>query len=142
MQGNFSVFEFPVNLSEAIGKHSKMDRRVLYLRNLFWRDLAYPWTVREMAERVNLSPSHLNRIFKTETGLPPLLFLREMRLEKAAQLLKNSFLTVKEIRISTGLRDKSLFIKDFKKKFDKPPTAYRNDSGRLDKTGNPHTSGR
>lgn len=109
-----------------------MDRRVLYLRNLFWRDPAYRWTAREMAERVNLSPSHLCRIFKAETGLPPTIYLREMRLEKAARLLENSFFSVKEIRARTGLTDKSLFVKDFKKKYDVPPTVYRNGSGRVD----------
>ena len=83
-----------------------------------------------MAQRVNLSVSHLCRLFKAETGLPPMLYLREMRLEKAAHLLGNSFLTVKEIRVQTGLRDKSLFVKDFKKKYGAPPTAFRN--GRVD----------
>jgi transcriptional regulator GlxA family with amidase domain len=111
------------------GSTLKMDRRVLYLRNLFWRDLSYRWTAREMAERVNLSVSHLNRVFKADTGLSPMLYLREMRLEKAARLLENSFLSVKEIRVQTGLRDKSLFIKDFKKKYGTAPTAYRARAG-------------
>jgi AraC family transcriptional regulator of arabinose operon len=103
-----------------------MDRRVLYLRNLFWRELSYPWSAGEMAERVNLSISHLNRIFKANTGLSPKIYLRGMRLEKAAQLLENSFLTVKEIRARVGLRDKSLFNKDFKKKYGTHPVDYRN----------------
>jgi AraC-like DNA-binding protein len=102
------------------------DKRFSHLRELFRRDPARQWTLAEMAREVNLSVSHLNRIFKAETGFAPLRFLREMRLKIAAELLQNSFLSVKEIRCRAGLWDKSAFIRDFKKKFGITPTEYRN----------------
>lgn len=90
-----------------------------------------------MARRVNLSISHLTRLFKTETGLAPLGYLREMRLERAAELLESSFLTVKEIRAVCGLGDKSRFIKDFKKHFGTTPTGYRKRAEiTIEETGN------
>ena len=92
-------------------------------------DLARRWTLAAMAREINVSVSHLNRLFRAETGLAPLRFLREARLRRAADLLRNSFLSVKEIRCRAGLWDKSAFIRDFKKNFGLTPTEYRNQTG-------------
>jgi transcriptional regulator GlxA family with amidase domain len=109
------------------------DRRVSHLKKAFQRDLSCSWSVGEMASRVNLSVAHLNRLFKAETGLSPTQFLRELRLQEAAALLKNSFLSVKEIRCKTGLRDKKLFANAFKKRYGMTPVEYRRKSfGNLD----------
>ena len=115
------------NSSNLSGSENKQDsdRRISYLKKVFLSDLSFNWSLNEMTKRVNISISHLNRLFKAETGLSPLQFLREMRLDEAANLLKSSFLSVKEIRVSTGLRDKSTFIKDFKKKYGMTPSDYR-----------------
>jgi AraC-like DNA-binding protein len=102
------------------------DKRIAHLRKLLLADLARQWTADAMAREINVSVSHLGRLFRAETGLAPLQFLREARLALAADLLRNSFLSVKEIRCRAGLWDKSAFIRDFKKKFGVTPTEYRN----------------
>lgn len=103
----------------------RSDKRVSHLTSLFFSDLSRPWTNEEMAQSVNLSVPHLNRLFKIQTGMPPARFLRELRLELAARLLRETFLSVKEIRFKTGFYDKSKFIKEFKKKYGAPPLDYR-----------------
>jgi AraC-like DNA-binding protein len=112
------------------------DRRISYLKKVFLSNLSFNWSLDEIAQRVNISVSHLNRLFKAGEGLPPLQFLREMRLNQAANLLKNSFLSIKEIRFRTGLSDKSSFIKDFKKKYGMTPSVYRKQSDKSDTVGN------
>ena len=102
-----------------------MDKRISHLREIFLNDLSYPWTVGEMAEKVNVSVSHLNRLFKTEYDLSPTQYLQELRLERVAYLLENSFLSIKEIRCCTGFSDKTIFIKIFKKKYGKTPIDFK-----------------
>jgi AraC family transcriptional regulator, arabinose operon regulatory protein len=102
-----------------------MDNRisslVLYLQN----NLESQISIEEMARTVSLSPSRLQHVFKSETGLPISKYVRQLRLEKAAELLITSHLSVKEIRTLVGMRDARHFTADFKSRFGMTPTAYR-----------------
>lgn len=113
-----------------------MDKRISYLKEIFHGDLSYPWTVAEMAQKVNVSVSHLNRLFKAGFNQSPMQFLQNLRLERAADLLESSFLSVKEIRCCAGFSDKSVFIKSFKKKYGMPPLDYRKQSSKAVKPEN------
>ena len=104
---------------------ARSDRRILHLQKLFVENLSHDWSLDEMAERVNISTSHLGRLFRSETGKSPKQFLQELRLKQAAKLLKETFLTVKEIRLAAGCSDKTMFIKAFKQKFGVTPNEYR-----------------
>ena len=97
----------------------------MHLKEIFLSDPAYPWTVQEMAKKINVSVSHLNRLFRTEFNQSPTQYLQELRLKQAAELLENSFLSIKEIRHATGFCSKNIFIKCFKKKYHLPPKEYR-----------------
>lgn len=102
-----------------------MDKRIAYLREMFLSNPARPWTVAEMARKVNVSVSHLNRLFKAEFDQSPTRYLQNLRLERAADLLHDSFMSVKEIRVCSGFSDKTVFSKNFKKKYGMPPQEYR-----------------
>src|SRR5438552_19180218 len=78
----------------------------------------------EIAESVRLSPTHLRRLFKTETDSSLAQYLRELRLDRAKQLLETTFLSIKEIGASVGLTDVSHFVRDFKQAYRLTPTAY------------------
>ena len=89
-----------------------------------------------MAEKSKCLVSHLNRLFKAEFNLSPTQYLQDFRLERAADLLKSSFLSIKEIRYCSGFSDKSVFIKKFKKKFGMLPLEYRNQLSKTAKSEN------
>ena len=112
--------------SSLNGIAARCDRRVSHIKKLLEKDLSRDWSLDEMAERVNISISHLGRLFRAETGYPPKQYLQHLRLEHAAKLLRESFLTVKQIRIHVGYTDKTMFIKAFKAKYCMPPNEYRN----------------
>jgi iron complex transport system substrate-binding protein len=78
-----------------------------------------------MAQSVKLSPAHLHRLFKEQTDLSPILYLRQLRLEKARALLENSHERIKDIRLHVGMRDPSHFTHDFKAKYGLAPSDYR-----------------
>lgn len=79
----------------------------------------------ELARTAQISYSHLGRLFKAETGMPPGQYLQVVRMKKAAQLLVNTFISVKQIMIDTGYRDKALFARHFWRAFDMSPSGYR-----------------
>src|ERR1700746_3721486 len=79
----------------------------------------------EFAQSVNLSVWRLCHIFKTEVGMPPMCYLRVLRMERAKDLLESSFLSVKEIAFRVGLNDESHFVRDFKSTYGSSPACYR-----------------
>lgn len=57
--------------------------------------------------------------------MPPIQYLKVLRMERAKHLLETSFLSVKEIAHIVGVNDESHFVRDFKKTYGVPPTSYR-----------------
>ncbi|MEA2175417.1 MAG: two-component system, response regulator YesN [Blastocatellia bacterium] len=82
-------------------------------------------TLEQLAQSVNISPSRLRHLFKSEVGVTPMQLLKEVRLRKAKELAEESFMNVKQIMVIVGLRDESHFMRDFKKTFGLTPTQCR-----------------
>ncbi len=101
-----------------------MDQRVQAVLNLLDQSISNKPAVQELAEAVNLSPSHLRRLFKTETGIPLNRYIKSLRLEKSKELMEQTFLNIKQIMFAVGVKDKSQFARDFKKLTGFTPTQY------------------
>lgn len=82
-------------------------------------------TLTDLARSAKLSRSRMSDLFKAETGLSPGKYLKTLRMQKAAELLETTSLTVEQIRAKVGMRDKSHFIRAFKKTYGKTPSKYR-----------------
>jgi AraC-like DNA-binding protein len=85
-------------------------------------------SIRDLALEFNLSPSHLQRLFKKQTGLAMGKWLSEKRLQTAAHLLANSYMSVKEIAHSVGYEHVSSFVRAFERRFARTPLRYRKQS--------------
>lgn len=83
------------------------------------------FTIDDMATRIGVSRSTLYNKIKSLTGQPPLEFFRDMRIKRAAQMLRDSQLLVKEIAYMTGFSDVKYFSKCFKSKYGATPLEYR-----------------
>ena len=74
--------------------------------------------VNNLAADLNYSQRQLTRIIKKLTGLTPVNFILELRLQKAHQLLKSkSFHTVNEVRFEVGIESASYFARKFKERY-------------------------
>ncbi|MDO4617733.1 MAG: response regulator [Lachnospiraceae bacterium] len=82
-------------------------------------------TVEEMAEVVNVSPNYLRKKFKEETGMTILEYITETRLSRAAQMLEQRNMKVKDVSISVGYPNISYFTQLFSKKYGVTPNEYR-----------------
>ena len=90
--------------------HANLDKRI---------------TADDLARAARLSRSRLCYLFKAETGVAPMQYLKRCRIEKARDLLESTPLSVKEIRSSVGLSDRSHFTRGFKETFGVTPFEYR-----------------
>src|SRR5215467_7521579 len=84
-----------------------------------------PHSVRELAEQVHLSPAHLQRLFKQETGVHISELLCERRLTMAANLLTTTDMEIKEIAYTVGYGHHSSFVRAFQRRFHRSPKQYR-----------------
>jgi two-component system, response regulator YesN len=83
------------------------------------------FTVLNLAREFHLSPSYLRRYFKHQTGVSMGEWLNEQRLQRAAHLLENSYMSVKEIAHVIGYGHASSFIRAFERRFAQAPARYR-----------------
>ena len=78
-----------------------------------------------LAKRLFLSAGYLSMIFKKETGENLNQFIKNVRLEKAAEQLTGTDLTVGEICSRVGFANMSYFSKCFRRQYGVTPDAYR-----------------
>jgi AraC-like DNA-binding protein len=83
------------------------------------------WTVESLACRVGLSRSALSAKFTQLVGRPPVHYLTDVRLTKAAALLRTQSTTLAAIAFSVGYDSEVAFSKAFKRRFGAAPGAYR-----------------
>ncbi len=78
-----------------------------------------------VSEEIGISRSRLFAAFKSATGMTPNDYLQRLRVSKAAELLKNSRLSVTEIAMACGFSTSQYFSFVFAKYHDMPPKQYR-----------------
>ena len=86
------------------------------------------FTIRDLALEFHLSPSYLQHLFKHQTGVSMGEWLSERRLQRAAHLLANSYMSVKEIAHTIGYEHASSFIRAFERRFAQAPARFRKQS--------------
>ncbi len=81
--------------------------------------------MQHLSDKFELSQRSLNRRFKQATGLSPVQYLQEIRLEKAKELLKTSNLSIAEVAYNVGYPDSAYFSALFRRVVSLSPGEYR-----------------
>jgi AraC-like DNA-binding protein len=84
-----------------------------------------PWSRDELCDMANMAPTRLTAVFKEATGLTPVQFVANRRIEHAANVLLTSDRTCADIAESCGFFDTYHFSRRFKKHFGISPSSYR-----------------
>lgn len=82
------------------------------------------FSVEQLCEEVGISRAHLHRKMKELTGMPVTEFIRNIRLEQAARLLKEHKLNVTQVAYSVGFSNLGYFSTVFRKHFGVNPKDY------------------
>jgi AraC-like DNA-binding protein len=93
--------------------------------SLLHQDVAYPWTVEELAAQVGVSRAALGRRFTALLGEPPISYLAGWRLALAADLLVSSDATVATIARQVGYGTPFSLSAAFKRVHGVSPQQYR-----------------
>lgn len=104
--------------------------RFLELKNEIYRKPAYAWSVEEMSEKLYMSKSRFQHLYKEFFGTTPLRDLIDCRIQEACRLLQMGGLRVSCIAAACGYENEEHFIRQFKQVTGDTPGGYQKKLGR------------
>ena len=107
---------------EVKGNDEALMERIMKSVNANMSNPSY--TVDTMAEDVGISRAQLHRKMKEMTGIATGKFLRNLRMEQAARLLREGKINVAQIADRVGYADQAHFSTAFKSHFGQSPSEY------------------
>jgi AraC family transcriptional activator of mtrCDE len=84
------------------------------------------WTVDELARQAGLSRSGFASLFREKTGMPPMGYLRQWRLQLARHALTTGKIPISRAADIAGYKSEAAFSRAFKKETGYSPSALRN----------------
>ena len=106
-------------------RHEPLQEMAARAAALLEREYANPSLLADLARRMNVSPFHLQRTFKKQTGLTPREYLRRIRVRAACRLLLQRELGSTAICDRTGFQSLSGFYAAFRAETGLSPKEYR-----------------
>ena len=125
LRGKFSgavMQEQRVEKIEVKGNDDALMERIMRSVNAHMSDPGY--NVDTLAEDVGISRAQLHRKMKEMTGISSGKFLRNLRMEQAARLLRESKVNVSQVAYKVGYADLAHFSTAFKSHFGQSPSEY------------------
>lgn len=95
------------------------------VRQLIEQRYAEDLTLESLAAQVGRSKFHLSHAFRMYYQMTPGAYLTAVRLSRAAELLVDSDLPVREIGRRVGIPNSTYFTSLFKQRYGRPPREYR-----------------
>jgi transcriptional regulator GlxA family with amidase domain len=88
-------------------------------------DLENPLPLGGLAEAAGLSLRQLERLFAAQLGVRPGRYYRDLRLQRARQLVQQTGLSMMQIAVSTGFSSATHFAKAYGQAYGKAPSRDR-----------------
>lgn len=88
-------------------------------------DFSYPWTIQDLCNKVSMSRGTLFRTVHHFEGMGPMERVQELRLKKAAELLKQTVFKLEQIASMVGYANAFALSRAFSKRFKVTPKVYR-----------------
>ena len=108
------------NLTDQI--ESPVQQAITYIHN----NLSHPeLSLNMVANKVNLSASHLAFLLKTTLGVSYIQYVNYLRLEQSKILLKTTTISISAVAEMVGYATPSYFYRLFQRETDMTPTNYR-----------------
>ncbi|WP_028594145.1 helix-turn-helix transcriptional regulator [Paenibacillus assamensis] len=108
-------------LSEAHG----LPRTVLKMKQFIEQSSADPFTIRDVAEHVQLSESRASHLFKGATGKSIMDYAIDCRLNMACERILHGYMSLEQIAEMCGFQSYTYFHRTFKKRLGLSPSQYR-----------------
>lgn len=115
----------PIRATGSDLRWAQKDQRAKLLLQYIHDHYREKMTVRDLAASVSISESECLRCFHSIIHMTPSQYLRQYRIQKACEMLRNSTDTVASVAAACGFEDVSFFIKSFRQAMGVTPSAYR-----------------
>ena len=115
-----TVIEAPIQ-KDRLTERVEVNRVIEYLHS----NLDQKITLQTLAGIGYLSPSHFSRVFREETGQPPMEYVQSLRLERAKKLLLAGNSSITEIALECGFNSASYLSACFQKQYKQTPSEYQ-----------------
>ena len=125
LKGKFSGAQQPtekVEMPEVKGNDEQLMERIMKSINEHLGDSDF--NVDTLCEEVGISRAHLHRKMKDLTGIPVSEFIRNIRLEQGARLLKEQKLNITQVAYTVGFSNLGYFSTVFRKHFGISPREF------------------
>lgn len=96
-----------------------MDKAINYMK----QNLNQPFSGKELAEIMNMSPSNLSHSFKNHTGVSPVKYMHALKMKRAKELLNR--MTVTDTAFELAYETPSYFIHMFKNYYGCTPKKFQ-----------------
>jgi AraC-like DNA-binding protein len=101
-------------------------RQIMQLaRQHIQRHYHEPLGLDDIAAALHLSPYHLSHVFSEQSGFTLSSYLTQVRMEKAAELLRDGRLPIRAVAAAVGYRDPQYFARVFRSHFQASPSSFR-----------------
>ncbi|MCP3967973.1 MAG: helix-turn-helix transcriptional regulator [Lentisphaerae bacterium] len=111
----------PVNIWHV----SVKDNRIEKICSILKKNPGKHWSTSELADKVYFSDNAFIRRFKEVMGEPPQVYLQKLRIERIAELLMESELSIEDIASECGFCDRHYLSRTFKKHYKQSPGQFR-----------------
>lgn len=98
--------------------------RIERVKQILMKDLENPPSLPQLGKEVGCSPFYLSRVFSEHTGMTISRFLRNLRLERASELLRTGQCNVTEAAMAVGYSSLSHFSKAFAEMYGACPCVF------------------
>ena len=124
---NLKISLFERRVSSAVEPEKQEERAITGITRYLQEHLAEEISLSVLAEQFHLNPQYISQLFKSEIGVNFLVYLTNIRMEKAKKLLLSTALSIAEVAEQSGYGDYRVFTKVFKKSEGITPSQYRRD---------------
>lgn len=116
------VNQFLLDLKDKYRDKQEIEAAVEYIQANYAKDLSMTM----VANHISLNYSYFSYLFKEQTGLSFVEYLKQLRIEKAKELLRNSDYKIYEVAQKVGYYNPKHFSRVFREIIGITPVEYRN----------------
>jgi AraC-like DNA-binding protein len=117
----FSQMIRPDSALKPAGQDVWLPRSVVYMQTHYMERI----TVQDVADYMSLHRGYFSKVFTERMGLSPIKYLHKLRMDKAAELLREGTLSIEEVALTLGYPDPYSFNHAFSKYHGMPPGKWR-----------------
>ncbi len=112
-------------LLPAAQTSGRMTKECAQIKEYLDTNYAEHITLDSLTQLTHMNKYYMAHSFTKYTGLSPIQYLNERRLETACRLLRETDYSISDISSSVGFSSQSYFTQIFRKKYDMAPLRYR-----------------